>query len=155
MTGTGKRRRPSPTIMVALVALFVALGGTGYATSQLGKRPAVSVARHARRGRHGDTRRDGLGELSGLARWGGVAPDVQASMQSTLRPDCKLAAAQRATVWATIRPPGGCLYSTRNDCSCVGVRGAVYGIASRAGFIAEAGEEAQRAVEQTVACFFR
>lgn len=31
----GKSRRPSPALVIAMIALFVALGGTGYAASQL------------------------------------------------------------------------------------------------------------------------
>jgi hypothetical protein len=31
----GKSRRPSPALVIAIVALFVALGGTGYAASQI------------------------------------------------------------------------------------------------------------------------
>jgi hypothetical protein len=36
-------RRPSPTFVIALVALFFALGGTGYAVSQLPKNSVTSV----------------------------------------------------------------------------------------------------------------
>jgi len=40
--------RPSPAMVVALIALFVALGGTGYAASQLGG-PAASTAKKAKK----------------------------------------------------------------------------------------------------------
>jgi hypothetical protein len=38
-------RTPSPSMAVAMTALFVSLGGTGYAATQLGHSPAAAVAK--------------------------------------------------------------------------------------------------------------
>lgn len=44
-----RRARPSPAMVVALVALFAALAGTGYAASKIGKK---DIARNAVRSKH-------------------------------------------------------------------------------------------------------
>ncbi len=48
--------RPSPALAVALIALFVALGGTGYAASQLSQ-PGASVAKK-KKSSHPDAAQD-------------------------------------------------------------------------------------------------
>jgi hypothetical protein len=42
-------RTPSPSMAVALTALFMSLGGTGYAATQLGNSPAAAVAKKAKK----------------------------------------------------------------------------------------------------------
>ena len=37
-------RRPSPALVISVIALFVALGGTSYAASELGHSPAATPA---------------------------------------------------------------------------------------------------------------
>ena len=37
-----RTNRPSPALVISVVALFVSLGGTGYAATQLAKCPCVS-----------------------------------------------------------------------------------------------------------------
>jgi hypothetical protein len=44
-------RRPSPALVISLIALFVALGGTGYAATQVG-RPAASLAKRHHKKKH-------------------------------------------------------------------------------------------------------
>lgn len=45
-------RAPSPSMAVAMAALFVSLGGTGYAASQLDHSPAASVAKKSKKKKH-------------------------------------------------------------------------------------------------------
>src|SRR5437870_3577414 len=61
---------PSPAMVIALTALFVALGGTGYAATKLQDKPSASPAKKqasaaARRGPRGPR---GLRGLPGTAR---------------------------------------------------------------------------------------
>lgn len=43
------RSLPSPAMVVALTALFVALGGTGYAATQLSQSPSAAAAKHKKK----------------------------------------------------------------------------------------------------------
>jgi hypothetical protein len=68
-------KAPSPSMVVALVALFVALGGTGYAASQSGPdtaRPAAKKKKTVRRGPRG---RRGIQGVQGTGHAGPPGAD--------------------------------------------------------------------------------
>jgi hypothetical protein len=63
-----KRSYPSPALVIACLALFVAMGGTGYAATQLpsGKSTATASKSKAKRGRQGPRGPQGPQGLQGI-----------------------------------------------------------------------------------------
>jgi hypothetical protein len=52
------RHRPSPAMVVALIALFVAMGGTGYAASKLSAGDKLATVSNKKSKSHGDATQD-------------------------------------------------------------------------------------------------